>query len=383
MEEKILLLDDDLNLINSIKRQLKGKFDCYFTTSPKEALIYLQKNNNIAVIISDYKMPLMNGAEFLNKTIPISPQSIRIMLTGQADIDAIVSIINDGNIFRFLTKPCPPGLFIKNIEDAIKQFRLEKVEKELLSKTLTASIQVMMDIMVLAKPSIFNRSIRLKKYIAKVLNELKVANKWQIEIASVLSHLGFITIPDEIIKKLNTNEKLDLEDTVLYQLYTKTSNEIISKIPRLEHVAKIIKYQEKDFDGEGLPADKIKGSDIPFGSRVIKIAIDYDKLIQQNFSHEAAISSLGSKKNKYDTEIIKAFGTALSESTIKRKYSIADLEISELNSDMYIANDIISKSGVILGSSKQKISKVLIQTLKNYKQKNQLEGKIKVLVYTN
>ncbi|MBN1501207.1 MAG: response regulator [Spirochaetes bacterium] len=381
MNTRIVLVDDDKNLLNSIIRQLRGKYELFTTEFPAEGLEYLKKRKDTALIISDYKMPVMNGAEFLRKSAEISPDSIRMMLTGQADMDAIVEIINEGNIFRFLTKPCSPDLFVKNIDDALRQYQLVMSEKDLLSKTLSGSIQVMMDIMVLAKPQVFAKSLRIKNYVGKMLSMIQTPNKWQIEIAAVMSQIGCITIPDEILQKSYKNLPLEPEDRALLMLYTKTSSDIICKIPRLEPVAQIVKYQEKFYDGEGIPNDNIKGNSLPLGSRIIKIATDYDSLLNQNVSHEDAISKMISRTGKYDESILKILNTVISQNTAKRKYIVKEVSVNELTNDMHLSREITTSSGIVLGSSKQLLSQPLIQTLKNYVLKKEIPDRINVLIY--
>lgn len=108
MKRSILLVDDDVNVLEGYKRHLHNEYDVITFTSAQDALQYIQSNSSIALVISDYRMPDMNGVIFLEKVKELSPDSVRVMLSGQADLQAVIDVINKGNIFRFLTKPCQP-----------------------------------------------------------------------------------------------------------------------------------------------------------------------------------------------------------------------------------------------------------------------------------
>jgi response regulator RpfG family c-di-GMP phosphodiesterase len=120
MNDKVLIVDDEENVLHAIKRHLRGQYDIFLADSAEKALDILKTEKHFALIITDFKMPETNGLELLLQVKEISPETIRMMLTGHADFESIIGIINDGHIFRFLTKPCPPELLRKHIQDGIK-----------------------------------------------------------------------------------------------------------------------------------------------------------------------------------------------------------------------------------------------------------------------
>ncbi len=379
MEDRILLVDDDPNLLAGIKRQLKGKFDITTVQSGADAITEAEKKS-FSVIISDYKMPAMNGAQVLSKVRHISPGTVRMMLTGQADIEAVIDIVNEGNIFRFLTKPCPPEVLINNINAALNQYHLQIAEKELLSKTLSGSLQVLTDILVLAKPLAFNRGLRIREIIKRYLLANPIENAWQIEIAAMLSQIGCVTIPDSILEKVYSNTMLQVEDKIIFQLHTKTSSEIISKIPRLETVSEIIAYQEKYYNGTGFPGNDVKTEAIPLGARILRIALDYDQLLQSDKTPGQAMNELKNKIGWYDPEILNQFEKAFNAPEVRKKYTVKRITVNDLNENMYLNEELISASGVILGKLKQRITKTLIITLKNYVSNKEITDHVSVII---
>jgi response regulator RpfG family c-di-GMP phosphodiesterase len=328
-------------------------------------------------------MPEMNGAQLLAEVKARTPDTVRMMLTGQADMNAVVNVINEGSIFRFLTKPCPSELLTKNIDEGIKQYRLINAEKELLSKTLSGTIQVMTDILVLAKPQAFNRSLRVKELAKKMLNHIKREGAWQIEIAAMISQIGCVTVPDAILNKIYKNLNISHEDRVMYQLHTRTSSEIISKIPRMEQVSQIIAYQEKYYNGTGFPNDGVKGKDLPLGSRILRIAMDYDNLLQSNTSSEEAINTIKERKGWYDDKLVEVLEKSVKKSDNRKKFSMMDIPLKEVTEEMYLSEEIVTASGVILGGKNQRVTKTLIVTLDNYLKNGEIKDRVSVLKYVD
>lgn len=134
MKPKILLVDDELNVLIAYQRNLRSRFDLSIAESGEAGLAVINESGPFAVIVSDYNMPIMNGIEFLRNVKNLAPDSIRIMLTGQADLQSAINAVNEGNVFRFLTKPCSHELLLNSLESAVEQYRLVTVEKVLLEK---------------------------------------------------------------------------------------------------------------------------------------------------------------------------------------------------------------------------------------------------------
>ena len=133
--DKILCVDDEDNILHLFKRSLGRKFQLFTANSAENALQILREHTDIAVILSDYNMPIMNGVEFLKKAETLAPDSIQIMLTGNIELDVAINAINETNIFRYLPKPCPMPVIQKVIGDALAQYYL-KFEKARLTRQL-------------------------------------------------------------------------------------------------------------------------------------------------------------------------------------------------------------------------------------------------------
>ncbi len=201
MNRKVLFVDDQVEVTSSYKRLLRQHFEIHTAASAEEALTCLRVNKDTpyAVIVSDFKMPGMDGLDFLKEAKEISPDTTRVLLTGYADTETAATAINEGAIFRFLSKPCPTKEMITIINDCIQQHHLLISEKELLRGTLQGSLKVLSDILAVSNPDSFGQGERIKKIVSYLLKKVPQPNSWQIEIAAMLSQIGSVALPPQIV----------------------------------------------------------------------------------------------------------------------------------------------------------------------------------------
>src|SRR5262249_60092556 len=140
----------------------------------------IAREEPFAVVVSDMRMPGMDGAAFLTRVREIAPDATRVLLTGQADLDAAIAAVNRANIFRFLTKPCPPDVLASALTDAVNLHRLVTSERVLLQETLLGSVKMLTDVLALANPAAFGRATRAKQHARRTAAQLDLADRWQL-----------------------------------------------------------------------------------------------------------------------------------------------------------------------------------------------------------
>lgn len=143
MTDKILFVDDDANLLASFRRQLRKHFQIETALGGPQGLELVDQNGPYAVIVSDFRMPLMDGIEFLSRIREVAPDTVRIMLTGNADMQAAIQAVNEGNIFRFLTKPCAVDLLGESLNTGIEQYQRVSREHDYNEKSRHSMAQAM------------------------------------------------------------------------------------------------------------------------------------------------------------------------------------------------------------------------------------------------
>jgi len=377
MKPRVLLVDDEQNVLDAYTRHLRISFEVFSATSGKEGIDVLVKESPIEVVVSDFRMPEMNGVQFLTRCRQIAPDTVRIMLTGQADMQAAIDAINEGNLYRFLTKPCPTNIFIKSLEDAVEQYRLINAERELLDKTLKGSIKILIDILSVVNPVAFSQVSRLRNIASKIALQLKLDNIWEIELAAMLSQIGFVTIPAEILAKKFKGEMLTQEETEMLTSHPQTGRKLLSNIPRLEKIAEAIAYQEKHYDGEGYPKDTKKGVSIPLIARILKVALDYNALLSAGVDPAECVKKMYQQANRYDPNIFAALQAEVLK--IKEGFVVRSLTVEEIAPGMVIAEDILDTTGKPLLTKGHLITEIFKMRLANYAKLGILVEPIKII----
>jgi response regulator RpfG family c-di-GMP phosphodiesterase len=378
MLEKVLCVDDERNILDAYQRSLRKEFDIQVAGGGEEALRMIEANGPYAVIVSDMRMPGMDGVHFLGHARAMAPETVRIMLTGNADQQTAMEAVNEGHIFRFLNKPCPPESLKKSLAAGIQQYRLLRAEKELLEKTLIGSVQVLTDVLSMVNPTAFGKASRVKRLVRQIATALKADSIWQIEVATMLSQIGCITVPEETLLKVYDGRGLTGEELKMLQAHPRVGADLISRIPRLEQVAEIVAFQEKLFNGAGHPHDHKGGSLIPIGARILKVALDFDKLIEAKLSSPEAFKEIKRRSDWYDPRVVDALKTVVVDSDIL--YDTMYVDVKDLRQDMILADDIMSVNGLLLVAKGQEVTISLQMRLENILQRGGIEEPIKVFV---
>src|ERR1700733_14693181 len=189
------------------------------------------------------RMPEMDGTQLLRKVKQLAPDTVRIMLTGDGDIHNAVSAVNEGSIFRFLTKPCNRDTLVKALSAGLLQHRLITAEKDLLENTLQGSIQVLTEVLSLVNPAAFGRALRVRRYIHHVATKMAMASPWRFEVAAMMSQLGCVTLHPETIEAVYAGRKLPPDEQKRFDAHPGVARDLLSKIPRMEPIAWMIAHQ--------------------------------------------------------------------------------------------------------------------------------------------
>lgn len=377
MKHTILLVDDEPNVLSALRRQLRDKYEVKTETNPDAALSTFFPGPLIAAVISDYRMPQMNGIDFLNQVKKKSPDTTRLMLTGYADLDNAIRAVNDGNVFRFLTKPCEQDVLRKNVEEAVRQHELVTTKKVLLEQTLKGCVELLSEITALVHPEAGERIHRVRRYVRYLAEQKEVRDLWRYDIATMLSQLGTLILPPGTLEQLSRGKPLDDEKQQMYEMHPVIAQSLIAKLPRLESIADMIGYQLKGFDGTGTPRDAMKEEDIPLGGRILKIALDYDLALQREKTPQKAFLSVEKRGDEYDPELLYYLEGMLG---IEARYQIKTLKLNELTPGMLLHEDIISKQGVRLLRKSMELDRDKIDRIIMFAKRIGINDEITVLV---
>ncbi len=363
MNKQILLVDDDTDILTAFERNLKRKFEIVTASSGYEGIEKIKEYSAFAVIVSDYNMPKMNGIEFLSVVRQISPDSVRVMLTGFADLETTIDSVNKGNVFRFITKPVNADSLISVLNDCLSQYQLITAEHELLEKTLKGSIKILIDILSFTSPVVFSQSSRHRKLAKKIAENLQLKKIWEVEIAALFSEIGIITIPSEIVDKKIRGEQLNADEDKIYQTSALNGKNLLKHIPRLEDVANAIGLKDKNYKEYINSHDVIDESDYPVTSRILKVVIDFDSYLEKGQNELDALKNLKLTPEKYEPGILDALERIVTG--IKTERLIRFIPFKNLRISMILADDIKDDKGNILLKGGYEITDVLLLRLIN------------------
>jgi response regulator RpfG family c-di-GMP phosphodiesterase len=378
MTERILCVDDEPKVLSAFQRQLHGQFEITTATSGAEGLKLVNSSGPFAVVVSDMRMLGMDGVHFLSEVKKCAPHSVRIMLTGFADLQTTVEAVNEGNIFRFLTKPCAPEALARALQAGVTQYRLVTAEKQLLEGTLRGAIKVLAEVLSLTNPVAFGCASRVQRLVAKVCKHMQVEHAWQIEIAAMLSQIGCVTIPPDTLEKAFRGGGLLAQEVQMLEAHPAIGGDLIRKIPRLEEVARIVTYQRKCFDGSGMPQDAVRGPDIPLGARILKAATDHDRLKWSGCADADAVAELRKRSHLYDPAVLEALEAVIGSG---RVFEIREFALSDVTLHAVIAEDVKTPHGCVLIGKGQEITPSVHNLLRNYARRQGLERQIRVRVF--
>lgn len=359
---KILCVDDDPNVLSGYQRGLR-RYQIEIAIGAEDAIEAVANHGPYAVVVSDMRMPRMNGIELLARIREISPDTVRMMLTGNSDQRTALDAVNEGHIFRFMTKPCPCEDLAKALDAGLAQYRLIVAERELLAKTLSGSVKMLTDILSLVSPAAFGRSSRVRSVARQIAQELGEPDLWMIEIAAMLSQVGCVAIPEETLNRFHRGEDLSSSEAEEVAVHPLIGRDLLKNIPRLEGVAEIVAYQEKRYDGGGSPRDGLSGKAIPAGGRILKAALDFDMLTSRGALAELAIAELRHRKTWYDPEVLSALQKVVNVTTAP---IIREMKVHQLKDGMILAMDVTTPQGTLLCGKGQEVTRALHLRLKNW-----------------
>ena len=376
MNKKILLVDDDEMVLSGYKRTLYNKYTVFTAESGKKGLELIRQKGPFAVVVSDFKMPEMNGNEFLSIVKEIAPDTVRMMLTGYADLNTAIEAVNRGSIFRLLSKPCTTEILSESLDDGIRQYGLVTAEKELLEKTLKGTIKILADIQASVNPTAFSRTSRIQKFLPQLAKLLNIEDYWELEIAVLLSQIGCVIIPPEILERKYAGETLPPENEKLYLSHPAVGKKLLENIPRLENVAEAIYHQ---FDNYSVPEDpfKLQGEKLPLISRILKVLNDFDTLITAGYTMEEAYKIMQKDSEAYDPKVLVALDVA--SAGIYEGLSLESVYLKDLKPGVVAAADIVDENGFVLVTKGAEITQMLIMKLVNYNKLGKLKEPIQIL----
>lgn len=373
MPETILFVDDEPRILQAYKRTLRKEFKIISAESGKEALALMESEGPFPVIVSDMQMPLMNGVELLAQVKEKYPDTVRIMLTGNADQQTARDAINKGDVYRFLNKPCPPEEMVPALKAALQFYEVLQAEHNLLEQTVKGSIKALVETLSIVSPEVFGRATIVRRYMAKIAKAININVTWEIEAVALLSQMGTVTLPESLLARVLKGDLITKEEQDIYDKHPEVCAKLINRIPRLENIAEAIRCQNLAFFNDSI----ISGTEIPLAARMLKPLLDFTILEAAGLSSEEALVRLKVNDTLYDPEILDAMNRVLAHQTTQ---AVKKMSVTQLQEGMRIADDVITFSGVLLVRKGQDVGASLVMRLVNFYRNNEISEDLMVFV---
>ena len=380
MSDKILFVDDEPPVLDGYKRTLHREFEVDTAVGGELGLASIDERGPYAVVISDMRMPGMNGAQFLARVRQKAPETVRMLLTGYTDLDAAMHAVNEGNIFRFLTKPCEKEVLTQAIAAGLLQYHLVTAEKELLENTLMGSIKVLTEVLSAASPEAFGRSMRITRYVRHLVTKFNLPSPWRFEAAAMLSQLGCVTLDPELIKRSFVGERLSPEEKARFADHPKVAGNFLVSIPRLDSVAWMISQQLQSETGPGNPnAPAYHEEEIILGAKILRLAVMLDNFRAKGLSEKGAIDRLRDRRDEFGLELIDALKDIEPETA---RMELRKVSTSNLTTGMILQQEIRTRTGMLVVPEGHEITQALLLKLNNFSRSGTIDKGVMALVPT-
>jgi len=402
----LLCVDDEPNILSALKRSLRTENWRVLTAGGGTEALELLARENVDLIISDMRMPVMDGAQLLEQISQRWPASIRILLTGHADMNATVAAINRGRIFRYLNKPWNDDELRAVVRQGLELLALERERERLEALTLQQNAQLL-DANVLLEQRVSERTAELSQAHDKVkrsymtsikvfsgLMELRegrlaghgrrvadMARKLahamglsdddvhQIFVAGLLHDIGLIGVPDTLLAKPVARHTP--AETALFHRHAEIGEQSLLPLEEMQPVAALIRAHHERFNGQGFP-DKRAGNDIPMGARILAIVDTFDDL-QNGHLVESALTTQEARTvirhgrgTQFDPEVVDVFLHITEPDRPKAPVADVLMTTAQLEPEMVLAKDLVSNTGVLMLTAGHVLNPLVIRRVREF-----------------
>jgi CheY-like chemotaxis protein len=359
MNNKILCVDDEESILKGFQLNLRKDFELHLASNGAEGLEVFDREGGFALVLSDMRMPQMDGATMLSAIKKKDPEVVTVLLTGHTDFESAMLAVNEGSIFRMLSKPCPPEMLIRVLGDGLAQHDLVKSKRILLDQTLRGAVDALAQSLSTAKPLFFGRAQRVRRIANELSETLNLKDAWRVDIASIFSQLAYISLPESVSEDVYYKKELTPGVKEMVRKFPEDTEKIIEKIPGLEDVGEIlgklaVQHRFEENDDSGLRR----------AASILRVALDFDYYEEQGHDRSLIVQTLKSRKDDYDPEVTECLSQLLV--VAEQKYRLEEITIRKLEVGMRLAQELRLSDGLLVASSGADVDRQLLKVIRNY-----------------
>jgi response regulator RpfG family c-di-GMP phosphodiesterase len=404
----ILCVDDEPNILSSLKRALRNPNYRVLTAPDGAQALELMEREPAELVISDMRMPGMSGAQLLGKIRERWPRTMRILLTGYADVTSTIAAINEGQIYRYVNKPWDDGELQVTVAQALERLALEREKDRLealtrsqneelrdfnaqlerrveertaevsqahdkLKRNYMTSIRVFANLIELRSSQLVGHGRRMADLARSLAKGMGCSSEEMqvVFVAALLHDIGLIGLSDEILAK--PVPKLTAEEQLLYRKHPVLGEQSLMALDDMQPVAALIRAHHERFDGGGFP-DGRSGQDIPLGARILTVVDAYDDLLSGNIGVKGLKASdvrtlmMHGRGSQFDPEVLDVF-LHITQVNVPKPVPPLILGTDQLQPGMVLAGDLVSREGAVLLATDHVLTADTIHRIRLYEQR--------------
>jgi response regulator RpfG family c-di-GMP phosphodiesterase len=387
MSEKILFVDDepafltgyqlmlprDLNPLNSDLPGTDPKhFDLDTAIGGAAGLEAIQTHGPYSLVISDMRMPGMNGLEFLTCVQQAAPETVRMLLTGYSDIETVMNAVNRGQVFQYLAKPCEAQTLAEAVALGLSQYRLIRAEKELLEKTLMGAIEVLTEVLSAVSPEAFAQSSHIARCVRHLVEKLQLHSTWCHQAAAMLSQLGCITLDPELLQAAYLGAPLSPEDRSRYEAHAAVAQALLLNAQRLEPVAWMIGQQFGSTSQKPPHTPYLSEDDMRLGAKLLRVASSFESLKMRGFSIAEAILHLRHRA-EFDQKLLDALAELQEEDS---KMELRRVAVTKIKVGAILQQNVRNRGGVLIVAKGQEVTPPVLVRLQHFSEARLIDHEV-------
>jgi CheY-like chemotaxis protein len=365
---RVLCVDDEPRVLEGLERNLGDQYDVVTADGGEAGIAAITATPDFDVVISDMRMPNMSGAVFLGHARRLAPDAQRVLLTGESDAESARAAVNEGQIFRYLKKPCPVDELARVIEAGAATKRRTIADREMLETTVAGSVKLLSEVLALAAPVCFRETPGVTSIVEHMCERLGVREPWRFRAAAMLHTIGYVALPIALVEKRRSGiallgaEKRELAGA------PEIGARLLEGVPRFRDVAEMVRRHR-----EPLPATL--DDDIARGAAMIHVAL----LVLEDVTATRRVAQIAKTIAPNQNDTGKALLALLHDYQAKREAeSIIAVKIAELRPGMVLEENLTTKSGNVLFASGNELTAPLLERVRQFHRSAPLSEPVKV-----
>lgn len=352
MPIKLLYISEDEAEFKTLPQSLRDSYIIHHADSFQKAQTNLKHIGKCSVVITEFPHAGKGCAAFFKKLAKTHPHIVRLLLISPTDFSIGHSAIQAASLFQILDKPHPPEILHQVIQKSVEIYISNQEMQRTMRQTLMGSVRAMVDILDMVNPEAMGFAKRIRNRVLSTGKALGVRPLWHLELAVMLSHVGCVALPTDIILKRDKGKALSPEEQQMFDMHSYIASTLVANIHSMTPVAEIIQHQCESLNDKQ-----------PLESRIIKTALDVDHMERRGKDAQSILKQMLKKPKAFDKRVVEAM---LDSEKPQDDSDTLEIDVERLKEGMIMAQDLVNKDGTKLLLKGQPVSSTSLNIIKSF-----------------